>query len=118
MEYMKAFIVGGLICLIGQIILDNTKLTPAHILVSFLTTGVILGGLGLYEPLAKYAGAGATVPISGFGYALAKGAIEGASTKGVLGAFTGGLEATAGGVAAAILFGYLMAVIFNPKTKD
>lgn len=118
MEYIKAFIVGGLICLIGQIILDNTKLTPAHILVSFLTTGVILGGLGFYEPLAKYAGAGATVPISGFGYALAKGAIEGASKKGVLGAFTGGLEATAGGVAAAILFGYLMAVIFNPKTKD
>lgn len=118
MDYIKAFIVGGGICIIGQVLLDRTKLTPAHILVSFLTTGVILGGLGLYEPLAKFAGAGATVPISGFGYALSKGAIEAASKDGVLGAFTGGLNATAGGVAAAIIFGYLMAVIFNPKTKS
>lgn len=118
MEYIRAFVVGGLICVIGQVILDNTKLTPAHILVSFLTIGVILGGIGLYEPLVKYGGAGATVPIIGFGNALAKGAIEGAKTKGLIGAFTGGLEATAGGVAAAILFGYSMAVIFNPKTKN
>lgn len=118
MEYIKAFVVGGLICVIGQIILDNTKLTPAHILVSFLTLGVILGGIGLYEPIVKYGGAGATVPIIGFGNSLAKGAIEGAKTKGLIGAFTGGLEATAGGVAAAILFGYSMAVIFNPKTKN
>lgn len=118
MEYIRAFVVGGLICVIGQVILDNTKLTPAHILVSFLTIGVILGGIGLYEPLVKYGGAGATVPIVGFGNALAKGAIEGAKTKGLIGAFTGGLEATAGGVAAAILFGYSMAVIFNPKTKN
>lgn len=118
MEYLKAFIVGGLICVIGQIILDRTKLTPAHILVSFLTLGVILGGIGLYEPLVKFGGAGATVPISGFGNALAKGAIKGAKENGVLGAFTGGIEATAGGIAAAILFGYLMAVIFDPKTKD
>lgn len=118
MEYIRAFLVGGLICIIGQVILDNTKLTPAHILVSFLTLGVILGGIGLYEPLVKYGGAGATVPIIGFGNALAKGAIEGAKTKGLIGAFTGGLEATAGGVAAAILFGYAMAVIFNPKTKN
>lgn len=118
MEYIKAFIVGGLICVAGQIILDNTKLTPAHILVSFLTAGVILGGLGLYEPLVKYAGAGATVPISGFGNSLAQGAIEGAKTKGIIGAFTGGLEATAGGVAGAILFGYIMALIFNPKSKN
>lgn len=118
MEYIKAFIVGGLICVIGQIILDNTKLTPAHILVSFLVSGVILGGLGIYEPLVKFAGAGATVPISGFGYALAKGAIKGAEANGILGAFTGGLEATAGGVAAAILFGYIAAIIFNPKTKN
>lgn len=118
MEYIRAFIVGGLICIVGQIILDNTKLTPAHILVSFLTTGVALGGLGLYDKIAEFGGAGATVPIVGFGYALANGAIEGAKTKGIIGAFTGGLEATAGGVAAAILFGYIMAIIFNPKTKN
>ena len=118
MDYIKAFIVGGLICVIGQILLDRTKLTPAHILVSFLTTGVILGGIGVYEPLAKFGGAGATVPITGFGYALSQGAIKAASEDGVLGAFTGGLNATAGGVAAAIIFGYLMAVIFNPKTKS
>ncbi|WP_353097680.1 stage V sporulation protein AE [Tissierella praeacuta] len=118
MEYIKAFVVGGLICVIGQVILDNTKLTPAHILVSFLTAGVILGGIGIYKPLVKFAGAGATVPIVGFGNALAEGAIEGAKTKGVIGAFTGGLQATAGGVAAAILFGYIMALIFNPKTKN
>ncbi|HAE92107.1 stage V sporulation protein AE [Tissierella praeacuta] len=118
MEYIKAFIVGGLICVIGQVILDNTKWTPAHILVSFLTAGVILGGIGVYKPLVKFAGAGATVPIVGFGNALAEGAIEGAKTKGVIGAFTGGLQATAGGVAAAILFGYIMALVFNPKTKN
>ncbi|MBU5254606.1 stage V sporulation protein AE [Tissierella praeacuta] len=118
MEYIKAFVVGGLICVIGQVILDNTKWTPAHILVSFLTAGVILGGIGVYKPLVKFAGAGATVPIVGFGNALAEGAIEGAKTKGVIGAFTGGLQATAGGVAAAILFGYIMALVFNPKTKN
>jgi len=118
MEYVKAFIVGGLICVVGQIILDNTKLTPAHILVSFLTAGVILGGIGLYEPLVKFAGAGATVPIVGFGYALAQGAIEGAKTNGVIGAFTGGITATAGGIAAAIIFGYIMSLIFKPKTKN
>lgn len=118
MDYIKAFIVGGLICVIGQVILDNTKLTPAHILVSFLTAGVILGGLGVYKPLVKFGGAGATVPIIGFGNALAEGAIEGAKTKGIIGAFTGGLHATAGGIAAAILFGYIMALIFNPKTKN
>lgn len=118
MEYIKAFIVGGGICVIGQIILDRTKLTPAHILVMFLTLGVILGGLGLYEPLVKFGGSGAKIPISGFGYALSQGAIKGAKTKGVMGAFTGGLESTAGGIGAAIIFGYIMAIIFNPKTKD
>lgn len=118
MEYIKAFIVGGIICIIGQIILDNTKLTPAHILVSFLTAGVVLGGIGLYKPLVNFGGAGATIPISGFGYALSQGAIEGAKTKGLLGAFTGGIEATGGGIAAVILFGYVMAIIFTPKTKD
>ena len=118
MEYLKAFIVGGLICIIGQILLDTTKLTPAHILVVFLIAGVVLGAVGLYEPLIKFAEAGATVPISGFGYALSKGAIEGVKSKGIIGAFVGGLEATAGGVAAAILFGYIMAVVSSPKTKN
>ena len=118
MDYLKAFIVGGLICVVGQIILDRTKLTPAHILVSFLTAGVILGAVGIYKPVVEFAGAGATVPISGFGYALSQGAIEGAKTKGLIGAFSGGIEATGAGIAAIILFGYVMAIIFNPKTKD
>jgi stage V sporulation protein AE len=118
MEYIKAFIVGGLICVVGQIILDNTKLTPAHILVSFVTAGVILGGLGLYEPLVKFAGAGATVPIVGFGNALAEGAIEGVKKSGIIGAFTGGVTAAAGGIAAAIFFGYIMALVSKPKTKN
>ena len=117
MELVKAFVVGGLICVIGQIILDNTKLTPAHILVSFLVIGVILGSIGLYEPLVKFGGAGATIPISGFGNSLAKGAIEGAKEKGIIGAFTGGIQATGAGLAAIIIFGYVMAVIFYPKTK-
>lgn len=117
MEYIKAFAVGGLICIIGQVILDNTKLTPAHILVTFLIIGIIMGAVGIYEPIAKFGGAGATIPISGFGNSLAKGAIEGAKSKGVIGAFTGGIEAAAAGVAGIILFGYIMAVIFDPKTK-
>lgn len=118
MEYLKVFIVGGLICIIGQILLDTTKLTPAHILLLFLLSGVVLGAIGLYEPLVNFADAGATVPISGFGYTLSKGAIEGAKEKGIIGAFTGGLESAAGGVASAILFGYTMAVISEPKTKE
>ena len=118
MEYVKAFIVGGFICVIGQIILDRTKLTPAHILVLFLTTGVLLGALGLYKPLVDWSGAGATVPILGFGYTLSQGAIKGARVDGIIGAFTGGIEATAGGIGAAIFFGYLMAIIFKAKTKD
>ncbi|MCK9443088.1 MAG: stage V sporulation protein AE [Tissierellaceae bacterium] len=118
MEFIKAFLVGGLICLIGQVILDNTKLTPAHILVIFLTAGVVLGGIGVYEPIVKFGGAGATVPIVGFGYSLSQGAIEGAKAKGVIGAFTGGITAAAGGIGAAILFGYVMALVFKPKTKS
>ena len=118
MEYIRAFLVGGLICAVGQIILDNTKLTPAHILVSFLTTGVILGAIGVYDKVVEFGGAGATVPIMGFGNGLAKGAIEGAKVNGIIGAFSGRLEAVAGGISAAILFGYVMAVIFNPKTKN
>lgn len=117
MIYIKAFLVGGLICVVGQVILDLTELTPAHILVIFLTSGVLLGALGLYEPLVKFGQAGATVPISGFGYALSQGAIEGAKNKGLIGAFSGGIEATGGGVAAAILFGYIMSIVSDPKTK-
>jgi stage V sporulation protein AE len=118
LEYIRAFIVGGLICTVGQIILDNTKLTPAHILVSFLTSGVVLGGIGIYDKLVEFGGAGATVPILGFGNGLAKGAIEGAKANGIIGAFSGGLESVGGGIAAAILFGYAMALIFNSKTKN
>ena len=117
MEYLRAFVVGGLICVIGQVIMDTTKLTPAHILVIFLTSGVFLGAIGVYESLVKFGEAGATVPISGFGYTLSKGAIEGAKSKGVIGAFSGGLEAAGGGIAAAILFGYIMSIVSEPKTK-
>ena len=115
---LKAFVVGGLLCLIGELLILKTKLTPARILVGYVTGGVILGLLGIYEPLVKFAGAGATVPLTGFGYALVKGAIEGVREHGWLGAFTGGVSATAGGIAAAILFGYVCSIIFSPKMKD
>jgi len=118
MDYLKAFVVGGAICVIGQIIMNRTKLTPAHILVIFVTSGVILGALGIYEPLVKFAEAGATVPLTGFGYALAKGAFEGVDKNGIIGVFTGGIQATAGGVAAAIIFGYIISIVSNPKTKN
>ena len=114
---LKAFVVGGLICVIGQILIDKTKLTPARILVSFVTLGVILGGLGIYKYLVEFAGAGATVPLTGFGYNLARGAIEGVKTSGLLGAFTGGIKNAAGGIAAAIFFGYLASLIAKPKMK-
>ncbi|HMM31951.1 MAG TPA: stage V sporulation protein AE [Clostridia bacterium] len=117
MDYFWAFVIGGLLCVIGQLLLSYTRLTSARILVIFVTSGVVFTALGLYEPLVKLAGAGATVPLTGFGYALGKGAIEGALESGVVGAFTGGITATAGGIAAAILFGYLNAVVFTPKTK-
>ena len=117
MDYLIAFVVGGLICVIGQIILDTTKLTPGHIIVIFLMAGVVLGAIGLYKPLVEFAEAGATVPILGFGYTLSKGAIEGAKANGVIGAFTGGLESAAGATAAAILFGYTMAVVSYPRSK-
>ncbi len=115
--YLYAFVIGGGICVIGQLLMSYTNLTPARILVLFVTAGVVLTGLGLYEPLVKLAGAGATVPLTGFGYSLGKGAIEGAKEQGVLGAFTGGVTATAGGIAAAVFFGALNALIFKPKTK-
>lgn len=117
MEYLKAFVVGGLICVIGQILIDKTKLTPARILVGFVVSGVILSALGFYEPLVEFAGAGATVPLSGFGHTLAKGVRSAVADKGLLGAFTGGLSATAGGITAAIVFGFIIAVFFKPKDK-
>jgi len=117
MMLIKCFITGGLICIIGQILIDKTKLTPARILVTFVTTGVILGGLGLYKYLVDFAGAGATVPLTGFGYNLAKGAIEEVSQNGLVGAFVGGVKASAGGIAAAVFFGYLASLISKPKMK-
>lgn len=117
MNYVWAFIVGGLICVIGQILVDFTKLTPARILVLFVCIGTFATFFGLYEPLVKFAGAGATVPLTGFGYTLATGVINAVDEKGLLGVFTGGLSAAAGGIAAAILFGYVFALIFSPKEK-
>jgi stage V sporulation protein AE len=118
MDYLRAFLVGGTICLIAQILMDKTKLTPARILVIFVTAGVILGGLGIYKPIYEYGLAGASVPLPGFGYSLAKGAMMDVDQYGLIGAFTGGIKATAAGIAAAIFFGYIMALIFNPKTKS
>lgn len=117
MSLLKCFVVGGLICVIGQILIDKTKLTPARILVIFVTIGAILGGLGIYQHLVDFAGAGATVPLTGFGYNLAKGAIEGVKETGLVGAFTGGVKAAAGGIAAAVFFGYLASLISKPKMK-
>lgn len=117
MMYLKVFLVGGLLCALGQLGLSLTRLTTARILVVYVTAGVVLGGLGLYEPLVNWAGAGATVPLTGFGYALSQGAKKAVAEQGLLGAFTGGVTATAGGVAAAILFGYLFALLARPKTK-
>lgn len=117
MQYLNAFWVGGVICAIAQILIDKTKMTPARILVSFVVTGVVLGMFDLYEPIVKYAGAGATVPIVGFGNTLAKGVMKGISEKGFIGIFTGGISAAAGGIAASIFFGFVMAIFFKPKQK-
>jgi len=117
MNYLYAFLIGGAICALGQILLSKTQMTPARILVLYVTAGVVLTAVGLYEPLVKIGGAGAQVPLTGFGYALAKGAFKGVEESGILGALTGGVTATAGGIAAAVLFGYLVALIFKPKTK-
>jgi len=116
-QLLRCFVVGGIICIIGQILIDKTKLTPARILVLFVTVGAILGGLGIYQHLINFAGAGATVPITGFGANLAKGAIEEVQKIGLLGAFTGGVKASAGGIAAAIFFGYIASLIAKPKIK-
>ena len=118
MEYLKAFAVGGTFCVIGQILIDKTKLTPARILVSYVVIGVILGGIGLYEPLMEFAGAGASVPLTGFGNLLAKGVREAVDEKGFLGIFTGGLKSAAGGITAAIFAGLLASLIFKPKDKS
>lgn len=118
MEYINAFWVGGLICVVGQILIDLTKLTPARIMVLFVTMGVLLGGLGLYGPLADFAGCGATVPLSGFGWALSEGVREAVVEKGFLGVFTGGLTAGAAGTTAAIFFGYLAALVAKPRDKS
>lgn len=117
-EYARAFLCGGLLCLIGQILIDKTPLTPAKILVTYVVSGVILGGLGIYKYVVEFGGAGATVPLTGFGYLLAKGVAKAVDEIGILGAFTGGITAAAGGIAAAVFFGYLVALIFKPKSKS
>ena len=118
MEYLKAFVCGGLLCAIAQVLIDKTNLTPARILVAYVVTGVILGGVGVYQPFADWAGAGATVPLTGFGNNLAKGVREAVKEDGWLGILTGGLKASAGGIAAAILSGGLVALCFSPKDKS
>ena len=118
MEFIRAFIVGGLICVVGQVLIDLTKLTPARIMVLFVVAGVILGALGIYPILVEWGAAGATVPIIGFGNTLAKGVIEDVNEKGLLGAFSGGVRAGAVGIAAAVFFGYIMAVVSKPKIKN
>ena len=117
MDYLKAFVIGGLFCVIGQILIDKTKLTPARILVSYVVIGVFLSGIGLYDKIVEFAGAGATVPLTGFGHSLAKGVREAIDKEGFLGIFIGGLKATAGGIAAAITAGLLMSLLFKPKDK-
>jgi stage V sporulation protein AE len=118
MMYLKVFLVGGALCAIGQALIDYTKLTPARILVSYVVTGVILGGLGIYQPLVDFAGAGATVPLTGFGWLLSKGVKEAIAEKGLLGILSGGLTATSAGIAAAVIFGLIFALIFKPKDKS
>ena len=117
MDYLNAFLCGGILCAIGQILIDKTKLTPARILTGYVVAGVLLSALGLYQPIADWGGAGATVPLTGFGHALAKGVSKAIAEKGWLGVLTGGLTATAGGITAAVVFGVLMAVIFKPGDK-
>ena len=117
MMFLKAFVIGGILCIIAQILIDKTKLTPARILVLYVTVGTIVGGLGWYKYLVDFAGCGATVPLTGFGYNLSKGVIEEVTKTGFLGAFTGGVKAAAGGITAAIVFGYIASLIAKPKMK-
>lgn len=118
MDYLKAFVFGGLLCAIGQLLIDKTKLTPARILVGYVVIGVVLGAVGLYKPFVEYAGAGATVPLTGFGYNLAKGVKESLQDEGFIGIFTGGLKACAGGIAAAVFSGLLVSLVFKAKNKS
>lgn len=118
MDYVKAFLIGGILCVIGQILIDKTKLTPARILVSYVVAGVLLSAVSLYEPLVEFAGAGATTPLTGFGHCLAKGVREAIEEKGFIGIFTGGLKAAAGGITAAIVGGLLAALLFKAKDKS
>lgn len=117
MDWIKAFISGGLLCLIGQILIDYTKLTPARILTGYVVAGVIMSALGLYEPFAEFAGAGASVPLTGFGHLLADGVRDAVDENGLLGIFTGGISSAAGGITAALLFGLLASLVFKPKDK-
>lgn len=117
MEYLKAFLCGGILCVIGQVLIDRTKLTPARILVIYVTAGVLLSGVGLYQPFADWGGAGATVPLTGFGHLLAKGVKKAVAEQGILGAFTGGITSAAGGITAAIVFGFVVALLCKPKPK-
>jgi stage V sporulation protein AE len=117
MDYLKAFIIGGLICTVGQVLIDKTKLTPARILVTFVVLGVFLQLFNIYEPLVKFAGAGATVPLTGFGYNLCKGVHKAVTENGIIGIFTGGITSAAGGISAAIVFGFLVALMFKSKPK-
>lgn len=118
MDYLNAFFVGGLLCVVGQILIDKTKLTPARILVSFVTAGVFLRLFKIYEPIINFGGAGATVPLTGFGNLLCKGVEKAVSEQGFLGIFTGGLTAAAGGITAALVFGFLVSIIFKPKANS
>lgn len=118
MDYVKAFVVGGLICVVGQILIDRTKLTPARILVLFVTLGVAFTAVGLYEPLVEFAGAGATVPLTGFGYTMAKGVQKAVAEHGLLGILSGGVTAAAAGIAAAVFFGYIAALVSKPGDKS
>lgn len=117
LDYLKAFAVGGVLCVIGQLLIDKTKLTPARILTAYVVSGVILGAVGLYQPIADWAGAGATVPLTGFGNTLAMGVKKAVETDGLLGVFTGGFTASAAGICAAVFFGIVIALIFKPKEK-
>ena len=117
LDYLKAFAVGGVLCVIGQLLIDKTKLTPARILTAYVVSGVILGAVGLYQPIADWAGAGATVPLTGFGNTLAMGVKKAVETDGLLGVFTGGFTASAAGICAAVFFGIIIALIFKPKDK-
>ena len=118
MEYLRAFLCGGVLCVIGQLLIDKTKLTPARILVAYVTLGVVLGGVGLYELIADWGGAGATVPLTGFGYLLSKGVKQAVAEQGLLGVLTGGITAAAGGITAAVFFGFLVSLLFKSKPNQ